>query len=141
MNAGMHDQIRLAQTVDRFVRRIHVELQHRAPQVDTDRVGPWGGMILFTIAEAQPVSIQAVTQRTGRDKSQMTRKLKELEAKRLVVRAGSEQDRRVTLLSLTAKGERLVDALQSVLGGVIEEILQPLSRDEQGALLEMLERL
>lgn len=137
----MHDQIRLAQTVDRFVRRIHVSLQHRAPEVDTNRVGPWGGMILFTIAEAQPVSIQAVTQRTGRDKSQMTRKLKELEAKGLVLREGSEMDRRVTLLSLTPKGQALVEALQSILGGVIEETLEPLSSAEQDALLEMLERL
>ncbi|MEO1058707.1 MAG: hypothetical protein AAFY28_17520, partial [Actinomycetota bacterium] len=36
-------------SADRFMRRLHGGLHARAPEFDTERVGPGGGMILMTL--------------------------------------------------------------------------------------------
>lgn len=135
------ETVRLAQTVDRFVRRIHEQLHHRALAVDHEKVGPYGGMVLMAISELSPTPVQEITLRMARDKSQITRKLQELERKGLVERLKDANDGRVSLLRLTARGEELVAAFQSALGEVIDALLGPLPPEDRAELVRLLDQI
>ena len=76
--------IDLALLVDHFMRKIHSGLQERAPGFDREAVGPGGGIVLMTLADSGRVSLNELTKRVARDKSQMTRMIRSLEAKGLV---------------------------------------------------------
>lgn len=130
----------IAILVDRFMRRIHGGLHARAPEFDTERVGPGGGMILMTLADVEPAPMQRVAGLMARDKSQMTRAIKSLEQKGLVSRSNEASDARVSLLSLTDNGHALVNRIRRVLATVIGEILEPLDADERKELEDLLTR-
>ncbi|MDJ0825587.1 MAG: MarR family transcriptional regulator [Rhodobacter sp.] len=131
----------LAFVVDRFMRRIHAGLHQQAVQVDTDRIGPFGGMILMAVAEMEPVSIHALVAHMARDKSQMTRSLRMLEERGLIARAGCPEDGRVSLVSLTSKGRDLVAAFQRILSEVLDGLMVPLGQAERAQLSALLRRL
>ncbi|KMW59199.1 Transcriptional regulator, MarR family [Candidatus Rhodobacter oscarellae] len=133
--------MRIAVSVDRLMRRIHGQLQQKAPAVDVENVGPWGGMILMTLADLGEAPILELAQHMARDKSQMTRKLSELERKGLVERHTSEGDARVRLMRLTPRGAELVQDLQGVLGDVLDGLLTGFSAEERARFLALLEKL
>ena len=137
---GMQDT-NIARLVDRFMRRIHGRLRARAPEFDTERVGPGGGMILMTLADIEPAPIQELVRRMARDKSQMTRAIKSLEDKGLVERGDSPEDARVCLLRLTKQGHATVERIRRALADVLNEILEPLAPGERLKLTEFLERI
>ena len=130
----------LALLIDRFMRRIHFGLQSKADAFDTANVGPGGGIILLTLSDMGSPGLQELTRRVARDKSQMTRSIRSLEAKGLVERRPSSDDARVTLVRLTPEGEAVVKTLQTVVAETINEILAPISQDEKNAFKNMLER-
>ena len=130
----------LALLIDRFMRRIHFGLQSKASSFDTEKVGPGGGIVLLTLAELGRPGLHELTKRVARDKSQMTRTIRSLESKGLVERQLSPDDARVTLVFLTADGERVVDTLKHVVAETISEILTPISKSEEQVLRDLLER-
>ncbi|MGD1925450.1 MAG: MarR family winged helix-turn-helix transcriptional regulator [Paracoccaceae bacterium] len=132
--------IELALLIDRFMRRIHFSLQSKAHVFDTSKVGPGGGIVLLTLAEMGRPGLQELTKRVARDKSQMTRTIRSLETKGLVMREASEHDARVTLVSLTEAGEQVVEDLQHAVADTIGEILGVVSGPEKEALKSLLER-
>ena len=84
-------------------------------------------------------SLHELTKRVARDKSQMTRTIRSLEAKGLVERHGSPNDARVTLVSLTPTGEDVVSQLQEAVAETIDEILFPISKAEKSQLKGLLQ--
>ena len=130
----------LALLIDRFMRRIHFALQSKAHAFDTARVGPGGGIVLLTLAEMGRPGLHELTRRVARDKSQMTRTIRSLEAKGLVAREPSDTDARVTLIRLTPAGEQVVRDLQDAVTETIGEILAPISAEEADALRNLLSR-
>ncbi|MEM8976020.1 MAG: MarR family transcriptional regulator [Pseudomonadota bacterium] len=130
----------LALLIDRFMRRIHFGLQSKSHSFDTEKVGPGGGIILLTLSDMGCPSLHELTKQVARDKSQMTRTIRSLEMKGLVERQVSPNDARVTLVSLTTAGERVVDELKSVVAETIGEILTPISKAEERVLRDLLER-
>ena len=130
----------LALLIDRFMRRIHFGLQSKGPTFDTEKVGPGGGIVLLTLSDMKCPSLQALTKQVARDKSQMTRTIRSLEAKGLVDRTPSPDDARVTLVALTPAGEQVVSALKQVVTETIGEILAPISPTEEEVLRNLLER-
>ena len=130
----------LALLIDRFMRRIHFGLQSKGPSFDTEKVGPGGGIVLLTLSDMGCPSLHDLTRQVARDKSQMTRTIRSLEAKGLVERKPSLDDARVTLVCLTQAGERVVDALKQVVSETINEILSPISKPEEQVLRDLLER-
>ena len=131
---------RLAIHLDRLLRRIHVALHRKAPQFDTERIGPGGAMVLLTLDELGPAPIHALTQRLVRDKSQMTRSLQSLERKGLVARAQSAEDSRVNVISLTEAGKSVVAVHQVALAETIDAALHELDGAEKAALADLLAR-
>ena len=131
----------LALLIDRFMRTIHFGLQQRAPGFDREAVGPGGGIVLMTLADAGKISLHELSSRVARDKSQMTRMIRSLESKGLVIKEISPDDGRVSLVSLTPKGVAIVGELMQTVAEVIGEILQPISEDERRELTALLSRV
>ena len=75
------------------------------------------------------------------DGGAMTRMLDRLEAKGLVTRVRSSQDRRVVNLELTTEGRTTARQIPGVLCKVQNEFLQPLSVPEWEQLRELLRRV
>ena len=79
--------IALATHLDRFVRRLHIQLSERAKTFDQDSVGPGGAILLLTLSEMGTSPLSAIAARLMRDKSQLTREVASLERKGMVTRA------------------------------------------------------
>ena len=135
------DPYELAFQVDRLMRRMNAGIEARAPDFDTERVGPIGGMTLLSIAEVQPVPMQTIAQMMGRDKGQLSRSISMMERRGLVSREPNEADQRSTLLRLTDKGEDLVGSIKAALDEVLGELLEPLETGERTELLRILKKL
>lgn len=131
----------LALLIDRLMRTIHSRLQARAAGFDRESVGPGGGIVLMTLADAGQISQACLTQRVARDKSQMTRMMRALQDKGLIARAPSPQDKRVTLVRLTPKGQQIAGELTAAVAEVINEILEPIAAPERALLKSLLARV
>lgn len=132
------DPLELAFQVDRFMRRLNARVHAKAPVFDKERVGPIGGMVLMTIAEVQPATMQQIAAMMGRDKAQMSRTIAMLERRKLVIRTANAADQRSTLLNLTQDGEDFVVSIKHVVGGVLSELLEPLSESERAEMRRLL---
>ena len=86
-------------------------------------------------------SMNELTNRVARDKSQMTRTIKSFEAKGLIERETSPDDARVSVVFLDDAGEAVVRGLQTAVAETITEILTPISDTEEMALKGLLERV
>lgn len=67
--------------------------------------------ILFEIARQKNPAMQQVADELGMDITTFSRQIKTLEQKGLVRKTPDEEDRRVNLLSLTPKGERVANQI------------------------------
>ena len=84
--------------------------------------------------------MQEIANRVARDKSQMTRTIRSLESKGLVERQPSQDDARVSLVSVTGKGDQVVEELRQALAETINETLQPITEEEQRQIKNLLRR-
>ncbi|MET3887731.1 DNA-binding MarR family transcriptional regulator [Chitinophagaceae bacterium OAS944] len=92
--------------------------------------------ILYEINTHQPVSASQIMSEMGIDKGYLSRVLKQLEKNGLISKQVSDEDARVALVSLTAKGETLFSKLNAASDQQIEALITNLSRDEQRTLIE-----
>ena len=96
---------------------------------------------LISIIDQEPGSGQRhVASRFGVDAVSLGQMVETLEEKKLVRREVDPDDRRSRRLFLTAKGTKLHRRLRPVMLAAQERILDPLSKTERAALLEMLAR-
>ncbi|MEL7543739.1 MAG: MarR family transcriptional regulator [Pseudomonadota bacterium] len=123
------------------MRRISANLHEKALEIDTDRVGPFGGMIMLTLSDIEPTPMHKLVEQMGRDKSQMTRAIKSLEDKGMLERHGCPDDGRISVIQLTKKGRLFVTEVKTVLSQVIDEILTPVSANERRNLIEILRKI
>lgn len=75
------------------------------------------------------------------DRSTLGNVLERLEEKGLIDRAGSRQDKRVKVLSLSAKGEALLSAAEPLVARVQERILAPLEPDDRTHFMRIMSKL
>ena len=104
--------VEIARLADRLMRRLHGALNATADDFDRHRLGPGGGMLLLTVAEAEPARLQDVVRAMARDKAQLTRGVQGLERKGLLARRVCPDDGRATLLPLTEAGREAVDLME-----------------------------
>ena len=137
----MSDHTEIAIMMDRLMRNIQSDLNGKADQFDTHKVGPLGGMVLLTIADLQPISQNALAATLTRDKSQVTRLLHGLETKGLVEKNTSPNDARSISISLTALGTSAAEGLQDALSDTIASMSTDLDADEIKILAGLLSRM
>jgi DNA-binding MarR family transcriptional regulator len=96
---------------------------------------------LFKIAHKHASTVAELARECDSDAGAMTRMLDRLEAKGLLRRLRSEEDRRVVNLELTPEGERIAEHIPYVLADTLNEMLAGFKREEWLALKGYLERM
>lgn len=137
----MQDYLEIAQAVDRFMRKLHIQMHARAGCADEVPVPPAGVIVLLTLADQQPMSMHDLATLISRDKSQVSRLVRDLECQGLLLRARHSEDARVSLLSLTDAGTDLLARKQRVITALIADLLKPLDDAERTTLAAILNKL
>ena len=89
----------------------------------------------------EPIAVSDLAKRLGVDQSTASRQLRPLEEQRLVSRTGDDNDRRVSWLSLTPKGRRVLERTTEVWLDDYRRALADWNEDDRAALGELLDRL
>ena len=115
-----------------FVRRFGLLNADCCESCCGEQVSPVQSHILFEIRRAGSPSIQQVAEELGMDVTTFSRQVKAVETKGLVARRVSPGDRRVSLLRLTAEGERVLGKIDLFMERKIAQIfslMTPFERD------------
>ena len=131
----------LAHELDRVARMIDAKMHKMMPKVDHAKIGPMGSLLLMQLETMQPCSIQSLATAMGRDNSQLTRLLRDLESKGVVIRYPSPTDGRITLLELTDRGAAFLADAKAVLTEAVDDIVGPLEEPEKAILLSLLRKI
>jgi DNA-binding MarR family transcriptional regulator len=121
---------RLAQTVAR-------EVDHRMAKLGLTEA-QWKPLLL--LSQGSCVTAADISRLACQDTGAVTRLLDRLEAKKLIRRVRSADDRRVVRLELTREGERVAAELPKILAGLVNEMLTGFSQEEFGVFKALLER-
>lgn len=94
--------------------------------------------ILFEIRRMGSPSIQQVADELGMDVTTFSRQVKNLEAKKLVVRRVAPEDRRVNLLGLTEEGARVLKQIDRHMADRIKQIFSFMTPFERESVIRSL---
>ncbi len=94
-----------------------------------------------TLHEKKQLTVNQLAQEMSLTSSRVTRIIDGLVAKKIVVRASSENDRRVYNLSLTPQGEKLANNLIQDHIKIHEEIIKKIPEDYHHSMIEFLRKL
>lgn len=97
--------------------------------------------ILIILLENKEVSQRALTKHLGIQPGSVSEVLKKLEDNGLINRLASEDDRRTSILSLTAEGEKAAKKALSHKDQLYNEMLEVLDEKDKQELLALLEKL
>ncbi|RLV55671.1 MarR family transcriptional regulator [Aeromicrobium phragmitis] len=97
--------------------------------------------LLASLEQWGPSSQADLGRDTGIDRSDVTAALTELEARRLVEREIDPAHRRRKIVSITPSGAATLRKLDSVLDGIQEELLAPLTADQRQQFSAVMARL
>lgn len=88
-----------------------------------------------------PCPVATLSTELNIDPGALTRLLDRLEAKELVRRERSSEDRRVVIVSLTEQGQGATAEVPAVLSDIFNQLLSGFTREEWRSLVSMLQRL
>lgn len=97
--------------------------------------------LLSALEQFGPASQAELGRRTGIDRSDVVAALNELAAEHLVERAPDPADRRRNIVTLTPDGVRRLEDLDTVVSGVQDDLLAPLSPADRDRLADLLSRV
>jgi MarR family transcriptional regulator, organic hydroperoxide resistance regulator len=124
-----------------FVPLARALVAREEPVLQEHGISMWGYIVLTALVE-QPVRTQAaLAQAINADKSRIIGVLDDLQQRGLIQRQPDTTDRRVHLLSLTAKGDKLRRSAEAAIRGREEEVLAPLPPGDREAFLRSLKAL
>lgn len=99
------------------------------------------GRVLFEVAQLEPVEAKALQSHLGLDPGDLSRRLQELERRKLVSRRADAVDRRRKPIRLTAKGRALVGQIDAASSEAVGRLLGRLDGAQlqrlQSAMLEL----
>jgi DNA-binding MarR family transcriptional regulator len=97
--------------------------------------------LLAALEQYGPSSQAELGRCTGIDRSDVVATVNDLADQDLVRRERDEVDRRRNVITLTSRGADTLEHLDTVLGAVQDELLQPLSPNERKSLVRLLAKL
>lgn len=106
-----------------------------------DLTGQQAGLLMRCASGAGGLTFEGLAKGLGTDSAGVTRLADRLEAKGLLAREASAEDRRATQLVLTKAGHDLVPAVRRSFGRWRERALKGVSDEEQEQLARILERV
>ena len=135
-------QYRPDQSVGYLMRQVLASvLSHADTQLATHDLTYVQWLPLYKLVMNEGNTVVGLSRDLGIDPGAMTRSLDRLEAKGLVRRERSTEDRRVVLLTLTDDGRKVAQEVPTVLAGVLNGHLRGFSEDEWKLLLQFLTRM
>lgn len=137
----LNKEATLALQIDRLMRRFHSDLHPRAQQVDQEKIGPVGGMILYVISENNPTTAQDISVTLGRDKSQISRIVSLLIEKGLIEKTTDPTDARRITLYLSAKGRLQVASFNGAMVESTKSLMGHLSQSESEQFSNLLSKI
>ncbi|MDQ0418877.1 DNA-binding MarR family transcriptional regulator [Croceifilum oryzae] len=97
--------------------------------------------LLHHLYQVDEVSQKALQQVMNIDNAAITRHLKQLEAKEMIVRRKKPSDNRITLVSLTDEGRQKISSYQEEKQRFVTSILKGFDEKELDVLLDILNRI
>ncbi len=98
-------------------------------------------MLIMVTFRSPGLTIGELVESMCRDKSQITRKIKELESKNLLIRKSSETDARVSKMYLTDEAHEIAQTLDITRRHVLNKMLVGLDEHEASSLAMILGKL
>jgi DNA-binding MarR family transcriptional regulator len=136
------DNYRPDQSVGHVMKAVMASIAHQVDRrlVDHDLThAQW--VPLFKLAHGECGTVAELARTLQSDPGAMTRALDRLEAKGLVARVRSSEDRRVINLELTEAGREVAAVVPAVLAEVLNLHLAGFTQAEWNSLLDMLKRM
>jgi len=99
------------------------------------------GSILFMVWSEKCLLAAELAREFGIDASAVTRRIDLLEARDLLRRVRSVEDRRVVRLALTPEGEAMAAGMPAIFASVVDKLLSGFTPEETGFLKSMLRRV
>jgi len=97
--------------------------------------------MLLAIAQSRGCTCTQLAQEHGLDAGGVTRMVDRLQEIGLVVRSDSPSDRRVQLVSMTAKGEQSATVASAIFAKTSDSVLQKLPSNEIDSFKQLLSRM
>lgn len=113
----------------------------RMPALRDLGLSPFEGKTLAIIARHEGCSQQALAASTGRDKGQIARAIRRLEARYLIVRSVDPTNWRSQALKVTPAGASVFATLDNQRAQLVNETLAVLTLDEQATLAAAFDKL
>lgn len=107
----------------------------------TEGVRGYHFRLLAAIDQHGPSSQAELGRATGLDRSDVVATLDDLVARRLARRRPDRADKRRNIVTITPSGDELLERLTTVLDGVQQTLLAPLTPREQATLVRLLAKL
>jgi DNA-binding MarR family transcriptional regulator len=97
--------------------------------------------LLAALDEFGPASQASLGRRTDMDRSDVAAAVTELVGQKLAARVTDQADRRRNIITISASGRARLRQLDTLLAGIQDELLTPLSSAERRALVSILSRV
>lgn len=121
-----------------FVRRFGLLSASCCDECCGEQVSMVQSHILFEVDRLEAPPMQRVAEELGIDITTFSRQIKTLETKGLLVRQVSAEDRRVSLLVLTAEGRQVLGQIDRFMAAKIELIFSSLTEFERETVIRSL---
>ncbi|SKD05514.1 DNA-binding transcriptional regulator, MarR family [Paraburkholderia hospita] len=133
----------LKESVASLLSRVRSTMANMINQRTTCELGITGtqGGILFMVWSEKCLLAAELAREFGIDASAVTRRIDLLEARGLLRRVRSVEDRRLVRLALTPEGEAMAARMAAINASVVDKLLSGFTSEETGFLRSMLHRV
>jgi DNA-binding MarR family transcriptional regulator len=97
--------------------------------------------LLFAIQQHQPISFKHVAQQLYLTPGAVSQLAEGLEQQQLITRTADADDRRIQCLSITPKGEKLLQQVEKHRQSLMESVMQELTDEELAVWLRVQEKM
>lgn len=101
----------------------------------------WEWRVIAVLGEGQALTAQAICEATAMDKVTVSRAIRALDERGLVIRKRNTDDRRASDVSLTADGQGIYAEVSPLALTYEQALLEGFSTDERAQLMTLLEKL
>jgi DNA-binding MarR family transcriptional regulator len=137
----MKNETYILSAMGRVVRHANRRIEQLLQEHAVDGIVASHGDLLFQLFEKGPLSMNQVAQLIDRDKSTVTALVTKLIHLGYITKQKDPQDARVSLISLSPKGEELQPIFRQISEQILQQIYQPFSEDEKQLLMSLLRKI
>ncbi len=134
-----HVTLELVNTFNTLLSALRYALK-KALKAKGNQLSPPDIKTLAALAANPGMSLQQLVAFSGKDKAQVTRKIKDLENKQFLYKQKHPTDQRSLQLFLTPEGKRTKDKAEAIRAKVYQQFFSCLNRQEQSELIDLMKK-